>query len=169
MDVSELDFSSMTIDELCSIYLEELRNLTDWGNFDCIGHLDLIKRYCTDYYRTRITLLYKYDFLKIIFETLIQNGIGIEINTSGLRQMPKETMPGIDVLKLYRELGGEVLTIGSDAHYASDVGKGVTEAIELAKEAGFEYLTLFNNRVPEWKRINDKITFYSFSEQLNIS
>lgn len=169
MDVSELNFSRITVDKLCAIYLEELKKLADWGKFDCIGHLDLVKRYSTDYYKTRITLFSQYDLLKDVLKALIQKGKGIEINTSGLRQMPKETMPGIDVLKLYRELGGEILTIGSDAHYAGDVGKGVIEATELAKEAGFEYINLFNNRQPEWKRITDKKSVYSFSQQLNIS
>lgn len=80
---------------------------------------------------------------------------GIEINTSGLRQFSKETFPGVDVLKNYRETGGKILTLGSDAHRAKDVDMGLKLAIENAKMAGFKYLTLFNSRNSEWISIND--------------
>ncbi|KZL90353.1 histidinol-phosphatase [Clostridium magnum DSM 2767] len=103
--------------------------------------------------------------MKEVFKILISKGKGIEINTSELRQAPKETMPGIDVLKLYRELGGDVLTIGSDAHYAQDVSKGLDIAIESAKQAGFKYLTLFNNRIPEYIRIDHNNDFYYISNK----
>lgn len=163
IDVGQLDYDTITLDELSTAYLKELHGLAKWGKFDCIGHLDLIKRYSTDHYKTRITLLSHYDMLSEVLKTVILKGKGIEINTSGLRQAPKETMPGIDVLKLYRELGGEVLTVGSDAHCINDVGRGVSQAIELAREAGFRYITLFSSRLPEWKKISDKTSLYSIS------
>lgn len=167
-DVKDLDFSRIKMDDLCNTYIDELIDLAKWGKFDCIGHLDLIKRYAANSYKDKITLMPYRDRLEELFKIVISSGKGIEINTSGLRQGPKETMPGIDVLRFYRELGGEVLTIGSDAHCAEDIGKGIAEAVELALEAGFRYLTLFNNRVPEWKRIADKGYVYSF-QKLNIS
>lgn len=161
IDVGEIDLTDITLDELCEAYLKELYELVKWGKFNCIGHLDLIKRYSTNHYKTRISLISHHDMLEEVLKAAITRGKGIEINTSGLRQAPKETMPGIDVLKLYRELGGEVLTVGSDAHCANDIGKGVAEAIELAREAGFRYITLFNNRLPEWKKIFDRKGLYS--------
>ncbi|WP_139264136.1 hypothetical protein [Clostridium magnum] len=130
-----------------------------------MGYIDLIKRYSIDQYRTRVTLMTQQELMKEVFKILISKGKGIEINTSELRQAPKETMPGIDVLKLYRELGGDVLTIGSDAHYAQDVSKGLDIAIESAKQAGFKYLTLFNNRIPEYIRIDHNNDFYYISNK----
>jgi histidinol-phosphatase (PHP family) len=101
-------------------------------------------------YNKRITLMVQYELLKEVLKLIISKGKGIEINTSGLRQAPMETMPGVDVLKFYHELGGEILTIGSDAHRAEDVAEGIDTAIENAKQAGFKHLTIFNNRKPEW-------------------
>lgn len=162
MDVSEIEYSQVSEEEICSIYLGQLRELVYWNDFDCIGHLDLIKRYSSEVYKKNITLSCRYELLKEVLQLAIHRGKGIEINTSGLRQAPKEVMPGLDVLKLYRDLGGEVLTIGSDAHFAEDVGKGLEEAAELARAAGFRFITVFKGRKPEWISIlKEKSTFSS--------
>jgi histidinol-phosphatase (PHP family) len=55
---------------------------------------------------------------------------------------------------MYKELGGEIITVGSDAHRAEDVGKGVKNCIEIIKEAGFKYIITFNNRTPIFNKIN---------------
>ena len=168
MDVSEIDYSKISEEELCSMYLRQLKELVYWNNFDCIGHLDLIKRYSAAVYKKNITLACQYELLKEVLQLAISTGKGIEINTSGLRQTPKETMPGLDVLKLYRDLGGEILTIGSDAHFAEDVGKGLGEATDLARAAGFRFITVFNSRKPEWVRITEeKSTFHSIKQIIN--
>lgn len=164
-DFSEFDYSNVKLEEACEIYINQVKQLASKADFDCVGHIDLIKRYSTNHYRTRVTLMTQQELLKEAFKILILNGKGIEINTSGLRQSPKETMPGIDVLKLYRDLGGEILTIGSDSHHAQDVSKGLDIAVENARQAGFQYLTLFNNRRPEFIRINDKSNFYYISDK----
>lgn len=159
-DCSEIDYTDYQIDDICEMYLKQLKQLAKDADFDCIGHLDLIKRYCTNIYGNRVTLAIKKELLTEAFKILISRGKGIEINTSGIRQAPKETMPGIDVLKIYKEAGGEILTLGSDSHFAKDVGKGIKKAIDNAREAGFNYLTVFNSRKPEWISINgnkDKI------------
>jgi histidinol-phosphatase (PHP family) len=160
MDVSQIDYSNVTLEDVCHTYINQIKQLVEQADFDCVGHIDLIKRYCTNHYDKRVTLITQYELLKEVFKIIILNRRGIEINTSGLRQAPKEAMPGIDVLKLYRELGGEILTIGSDAHNAKDVAEGIEMGIESAKQAGFNYLTLFNNRIPKWVSINDSHNFY---------
>lgn len=165
IDFSEFKYSSVHLEEACQIYLNQIKNLVSQADFDCVGHIDLIKRYSTDQYKTRVTLMTKQELLREVFKILISRGKGIEINTSGLRQSPKETMPGIDVLKLYHELGGHVLTIGSDSHYAHDVSKGLNIAIENAKQAGFKYLTLFNNRMADYIRIGHNNDFYYISNR----
>lgn len=167
MDCSEINYMDYSIEDICELYLNQLKELAKTADFDCIGHLDLIKRYCTETYGQRITLAVQRELLSEVFKILIARGKGIEINTSGLRQFPKETMPGVDVLKIYRDLGGEILTLGSDAHFAKDVGKGIKVAVENAKQAGFRYLTLFNSRNPEWININDSKD-HIFIENLNI-
>jgi histidinol-phosphatase (PHP family) len=64
-----------------------------------------------------------------------------------------ETMPPVSLLRLYRECGGEIITIGSDAHQKEYVGLYQKEAGELLQEAGFNYLTTFTCRKPEFHRL----------------
>lgn len=168
-DIYNVDFSKITSDELCQKYLLEIKKLINWGKFDCIGHIDLIKRYCTDYYKTRITLTCQMELLSNVLKSIILSGKGIEINTSGMRQSPKETMPGLDILKLYKELGGQILTIGSDAHRSCDAGKNIKDAEILALEAGFKYLTLFSGRQMEWIKISNEHNKFSFHQNQIIS
>lgn len=86
-----------------------------------------------------------------ILRKLVERGIALEINTSTVRRpdahLP-EPDPGLDLLRFYRELGGELLSIGSDAHRTSDVGAGLREGALLAEEAGFRYLTVYRERIP---------------------
>lgn len=156
VDVEELDYSCISETDICSRYLDEVKKLVKWNNFDCVGHIDIIKRYSRETYGKNLSLTCRYELLHEVLKSIVESGKGIEINTSGLRQAPRETMPGIDVLKLYRELGGEILTIGSDSHRVEDVGKGISEGIELAREAGFRFITAFNCRKPEWINITNK-------------
>ncbi len=161
MDFSEYNYSRSSMEEACGIYLKQVESLAKVSDFDCVGHVDLVKRYSTNHYKTRVTLMTLKELAEQVFSKLILNGRGIEINTSGLRQSPMETMPGVDVLKLYHELGGEILTMGSDSHHALDVAKGLDIAVENARQAGFRYLTLFNKRKPEFIKISqDKDFFY---------
>lgn len=165
IDFSEIDYEKYNSDDMCDRYIQQLKQLVILSDFDCIGHVDLIKRYCTSIYKKRISLIVKKEILSEVFKLLISKGRGIEINTSGLRQSPKETMPGVDVLKLYHELGGEILTIGSDAHNSNDLGKGLEIGISNARDAGFRYLTLFNNRVPDFIKIEESMSFFYISKK----
>jgi histidinol-phosphatase (PHP family) len=83
------------------------------------------------------------DCLKL----LIESGKGLEINTSGSAPRPAP-FPGSFLLKLYRDSGGEIVTIGSDAHSENDVGKGFFEAAALLRETGFRAYAAFQNRRP---------------------
>ena len=109
-----------------------------------------MKRYAVD-----LDYLGKYDFdvfKEMLIEILkkgIERNVGIEINTSGLsKRALNETLPSMNLLKLYRELGGEILTIGSDSHAAATVGSQFETALEMAKEAGFTNIYTFNKREP---------------------
>ena len=77
----------------------------------------------------------------------------MEINTSGLRQRYGRTFPEIKYVKLFRELGGEYITFGSDAHCVRDLGKGIDTAEEMAMLAGFKYAAYFEQRRPKTIKI----------------
>jgi len=149
-DVKELHYEEWPQEKILTVYLKELKALLDWGHFDCVGHLDLFKRYSYPVYRRRVSLMDRRDLLEIVLRQVIDSGKGLEVNTSGLRCECRETFPGEDVLFLYHQMGGEIITVGSDAHQAGEVGSGIREAIELVRRAGFRHITVFESRKPRW-------------------
>ena len=162
-DFGELLYSSENLAGYCIKYLNELEALAKWNRFDCIGHLDLVKRYAANFNLNPRLIDYK-DRLETILKIIIENGKGIEVNTSGLRQSAKECLPDFDILSFYRELGGEIVTIGSDAHNSEDVGKGIVDAMGLLSEVGFECLTVFEKRKPSMIRISGRPSLYCFGK-----
>ena len=59
----------------------------------------------------------------------------------------------LPVLNIYKEVGGELITVGSDAHRTENVGRGVPEAYALLAQAGFRYVTLYEKRQPRPVRL----------------
>ncbi|MDO5157011.1 MAG: histidinol-phosphatase, partial [Eubacteriales bacterium] len=84
------------------------------GGFDALGHIDFPKRYYGEIY-------YEEKMMNEIFKYLLDKDMIIEINTSSLRKGHDETMPGIDMLQIYKENGGKYITVGSDAHEEKDL------------------------------------------------
>ena len=129
-----------------------LEAVQSYDDYDVFGHIDYIIRYGGFLNRT-----YKLkDYAQIIdkiLETIIRKGKGIEINTSGHRYGLGVLHPGIDLLKRYKELGGKIITFGSDTHKIKDYYDGFEEAKRMLLEAGFEYITVFKNRKPEFVKI----------------
>lgn len=129
-----------------------LENVKKFSNFDVYGHLDYVVRYgpnrdqnyCYEKYR---------DIFDEILETLLENGKGIELNTGGIKQGMKDFHPCTDILKRYRQLGGEIVTVGSDAHDTDQIAASFSRAAEVLQSCGFRYYTLFQNRTPEFIRI----------------
>lgn len=148
-----LEYDKMTLDEIYSLmdkYFSEMLEMCRWGKFDVLGHLTYPLRYMEGDYGINLDLSRYEEIIREIFRTLIQSGKGIEINTSGLRQKYGKTFPTLEYVRLYRELGGEIITIGSDAHRICDVAAGVGDGVEIAKAAGFGYLTYFKERKPQF-------------------
>lgn len=154
IDFSEINYAYSDTDKFCEIYLKNLKELALWGKYDCIGHFDLLRRYAARQ-GIEVNLMNFKEQIEEILKIIIDKGKGIEINTSGLRQYTKDCLPNYDIIKFYRELGGEIITIGSDAHSASEVGAGVKEGIQLAAQAGFDYITIFDKRMPQFIKINN--------------
>lgn len=130
-------------------YFEELLRAAQSGLGDVLGHLDLIKRYGVTHYGPFDPLAFK-DEIRAVLHAAVEHGIGLEINTSGLRQAPGEPYPALAILRWYRELGGEILTVGSDAHHADDLGAGIVAALDLARETGFRAIATFKGREINW-------------------
>ncbi len=93
------------------------------------------------------------DALDEVLKRVVQKGYGLEVNASGIKN-GAGLLPGADVLRRYRELGGEIVTTGSDAHAAEDVGRWITEATDAVRAAGFRYLAAYRGLKPEFIRID---------------
>ena len=128
-------------------YLETvLASVTSFKNYDVVGHLGYICRYAP--YKDRSMRLADYPIIEKILTTVIADGKGFELNTSGLRTDLGHTLPTIEILKRYKELGGDFVTLGSDAHAAKNVGQDLKKGSKLLKELGFTTIYHFENRRP---------------------
>lgn len=132
-------------------YYEEMGHLVKtYSDYSVLGHMDLIVRYDKESI---------YPFKKIepmvakILRTVIERGKGIELNTSYHRYGLKDTTPSMDILRLYRELGGEIITIGSDSHEPEHLGAGMEEAKKVLKDLGFRYFCTYDKMKPVFWRL----------------
>ena len=130
-------------------YFAELQRAVQSGLGDVLGHLDLVKRFGVRQYGPLDPAIFEEEIREIL-QAAAHRGMGLEINTSGLRQSPGEPYPALTVLRWFREVGGEVITVGSDAHHADDLGRGITEALAMAREAGFRAFATFEERRVQW-------------------
>ena len=110
-----------------------------------LGHLDMIKRYDRfgDYPDERIM-----GMVDRILSQVIADGKGIEVNTSSFKYGVKDLMPSRAILRLYRELGGTILTIGSDTHETVHLGDHIAEVKQVLKEMGYQTFNTFSNMEP---------------------
>ncbi len=133
-------------------FMSEVENVKLTDGFDVYGHLDYAVRYCPD-------PAFEYNFkdyqdiFEVLLKSLIEKGKGIEINTAGITKIGYPH-PHIEALKLYKKLGGEIITIGSDAHKKEDIGFGFDVAEELLKSVGFKYYTIFKERTPKFIKLD---------------
>lgn len=130
-------------------YFAELLRAAQSGMGDVLGHLDLVKRFGVRQYGPLEPFAFEEE-LREILRAAAHNGTGLEINTSGLRQSPGEPYPALSVLRWFRESGGEIVTVGSDAHHARDLGSGIAPALAMAQEAGFQAIATFEERQVRW-------------------
>lgn len=110
-------------------------------------------RYIVGKYQQPVDMSRYDEVIREILSTLAQKHLGLEINTAGLRREIGQTSPTLEYVKLFRELGGEILTFGSDAHCAQDLGAGLETAIDMAKEAGFSYFAFYKKHEPRMLRL----------------
>jgi histidinol-phosphatase (PHP family) len=153
---SEEYYQSKTRDEAMELYLKTIYDSVSMSdNFNVIGHIGYMCRYMP--YKDKLFRYKDYsDLLDMIFKKLIETGKGIEINTAGLSERYKEvgtTHPNFDSVKRYMELGGEIITIGSDAHNVSRIGENFPLIAQELKSLGAKYTTHFEKRKPTFTRL----------------
>lgn len=135
-----------------SYFEEELANMNCFSDYDIFGHIDYVIRYgktadrdyCYDKYA---------DLFDRMIDTLLSGQKGIELNTGGLRKGLSDVHPCTEFLRRYRQRGGEIITVGSDAHTPDDLGAGFDRAAEVLKDCGFSYYCTFEKRTPAYHRL----------------
>lgn len=146
MEISRLDYSKVNDMELYTQFMEEEIKLAQNYDFDVLGHVTMPQRYLYRRVRRSVDLTKFEEQYRELFRLLIARGKGIEVNTSGIRQGIDETMPNALVLKWYRECGGEIITVGSDAHITQDLGAEIPQTYQMLKELGFSYVMSYEKR-----------------------
>lgn len=137
-------------------YDEILEQVKNYHDYSVLGHLDLIARYDKDGI---------YPFAKIrdkiagILKIVIADGKGIELNTSSVRykihnaQGEQELTPSREILALYKELGGRIITVGSDSHKPEHLGAYITEQRQELKKLGFKEICTFEKMQPIFHKL----------------
>ena len=138
-----------TQEEALKLYLEDtLANIRVFPDIDSCGHLDYVARYLPD--RERI---YNYgsfsDLIDPILRELITRGIALEINTAPLTKGMPYFNPLPDILARYREMGGELITVGSDAHVPERIAGCFEETAGILRSLGFRYYAIYKERKPQ--------------------
>ena len=147
-DFAFIHYDTVDVDALLTQYFRELEEMARWGGFDVLAHLTYPLRYINGEYGMNVDVTrYREDILRV-FRVIVGRGIGLEVNTSGLRQRYGRTLPDVWCLKLYREAGGRIVTVGSDSHRASDLGANIADGLRVVREAGFREYCVYRNRRP---------------------
>ncbi len=129
-----------------------LENVKSFQDFDAFGHLDYIIRYSPNKNKNYSYATYR-DFIDEILKILVHKGIGLELNTGSIKSGLDTPNPCKEILLRYKEMGGEIITLGSDAHVPDYVGYHLKDMQELLKECGFRYFTTFKERKPRMHKL----------------
>jgi len=125
-----------------------------YDNFDVFGHLDYAVRYAPGDKSFYSPLDY-FDLTDELLKTLIEKGKCLEVNTKSLKPMYglNASNPGREVIKRYLELGGQMISVGSDAHRSDDLAGNFAQCQDILKDCGVEYITVFKKRKPQMVKL----------------
>ena len=146
-------FTDRTDKEAYRLMMETtLENVRTSDCFQALGHLDYVVRYGKSREKEYSYTDYA-DIIDEILKLLIEKEKGLEVNSAGLKYGLPFAHPHPDVLKRYRELGGEIITIGADAHKPQHIAYDFAKAEEILKSCGFKYYTEFFEQKPVFKQL----------------
>lgn len=138
-------FDSRTIVDVMKPYLEQIQAAAETGWFDTIGHIDLPKRYRPAESMPYDPLACEAE-LRHALQAIINGTMSFEINTSGMRQTPKTSMPAAQIVDLYVRMGGTLITVGSDSHVPETIGAGFETTLNMLELCGINGIGSFRNR-----------------------
>ena len=144
-------FANRTLEDGLRAYISELERLAESADFDVLAHFDVVHRGA---YRASGLVEIDYgpfeEAIRRVLAHLVRRGKGLEVNTSSRWRGMGGLHPGVQVLQWYREEGGQIVILGSDAHSAEFVGASLEEAAAAVRTAGFDRLAVYEDRRPSW-------------------
>ncbi|MDO5541409.1 MAG: histidinol-phosphatase HisJ family protein [Eubacteriales bacterium] len=146
-------FEGRTEEESYRRYFETItENLSAFSDVDTYGHLDYIVRYGPD--KDKYYSYEKYrDLIDPALKMMIEKDVGLEVNSAGLKKGLAFPNPHPDIIRAYRRMGGEIITVGSDAHCPENIAYDFETVRSLLLECGFQYYTIFRGRKPEFVKL----------------
>lgn len=150
IDLWDYTFPPEQAEMVLADYFDDLLTVAKWGRFSVIGHLTLPIRYMLRSGLPKPDLSPYRDRIDALLRCLAEKGCGLECNTS---KGTGPWLPDGDILRRYRELGGEIITLGSDAHSLRHIGCAIPENQALLKECGFKRFCTFEKMQPVWHEL----------------
>lgn len=126
-------------------YQYMLESIKSCKNFSVLGHIDYIDRYIKDKSVIPDFSFYE-DLIEEILKELIKTNRGIEYNTAGFRNDLTHANPKDKILEKYKNLGGNIITLGSDSHFPDTISYKIDDGIKHLKDLGFDHISYFENK-----------------------
>jgi len=137
LDRFKSEYLSLGQERVAERYYHNVRAAAGSQLFDCLAHLDIYRKYIESLFDRRFGETVE-SLLPSVLKFVAESGTGIEVNTSALRRGNTEPYPAVRILRLARDAGVHVFTVGSDAHRPADLGKGLESAVQALKGIGVE-------------------------------
>lgn len=148
-DLYFLDYKKYDVYQLLHQYFDALLDLAKWNKADSLAHLTYPLRYIVAREKINIDMSKFDDVIEQIFSVIISNEKAIELNVSGLSMEMNDTLPNKKYIKMFKDMGGKYVTVGSDSHYRDKVCNNIDKGYDILKECGFDSFTVFEKRQPK--------------------
>ena len=146
---SRIDFSSMPEEKLVRFmkkYFFHIAEMIEKTDFDVLSHLTCPLRYINGKYKRNLSNTHFEKEILAIFDEIIRKDIPLEINTSGMNSFYNRYMPDTDLIRVYKKMGGKLITLASDAHVPENVGNAFCETADILQDIGFDSYCIFRKR-----------------------
>lgn len=147
---SKIDFSKLSrevVAEYMDAYFDDILTMTETLDFDILAHLTCPLRYINGKYGMDLEISRYREKIEEILRRIIRKGIALEVNTSSFDVLDS-FMPSNDILKMYYDMGGYLITLGSDAHISQNASENFDKALNTLREIGFKNIYYYKNRKP---------------------
>lgn len=130
-------------------YFARMTEMVENTDIDVMSHLTCPLRYINGKFKRGMDISVFNKEITYILSVIIEREIALEVNTSGINTAFNEFMPGYNIIKNYYDMGGRLITIGSDAHISANIGNGFYEAVKMLRDIGFKSYNYYEKRKPQ--------------------